>query len=120
MSAMDKVQERLSYLQPIQCMPLLGVALISPIKAIVSTAQIAFALIGALFSLGYDVFSGADEISDRTKSLACHVIKGFAHLLSSIVNIATLGLSGSNFHALALQDYSYGKLGLQGDIRYRG
>lgn len=102
MSAMDQVQEKLSYLQPAIYLPVLGAAIISPIKAVVSTAQMAFALIGAFFSLLYDVCSGADQISDRTKSLGAHVVKGFFHLLSSLANIATLGLSGRQFHATSL------------------
>lgn len=88
---MYDAQRRLSFAQSV---PIVGPLIFSPVKAIVSTAQIIAGLASAIFwGIGFclteDYF-----ISSRLQEATIHVGMGCGSLAYSFVNFVTYGLVG--------------------------
>ena len=104
---MWNVQRTLSRFQAV---PLLGPVVGSPIKAMVSTAQIVAAFVAIIFWGSLFSITQSSSMFDRTATSLGHLTMGAAGLAYSIVNLFTLGLSGFILEtniALATQPRTY-------------
>ena len=66
----------------------------SPIKAVVSLAEIVGGVVGAIFcALGY-CFSGSESILKSLNNCGLHITYGIGGLLYSTINMLSLGIIG--------------------------
>ncbi len=88
---MFEVQRGLSRFQAV---PLLGPIVGSPIKALISTAQIVVAFVAMIFYSSLFSFTRSQTMFERTATSFGHLTMGAVGLAYSIMNLCTLGMGG--------------------------
>lgn len=90
---MNRIQDCLSSYQ--SCYFLISPVIVSPVKAVVSLAQL---VTGVAFTIIFGVpffFTGGETLGKWTMSMSNHAASGLRNLIYSVLNFVTVGRIGS-------------------------
>lgn len=103
---MTKVETMLNvqrYLSRAQATPVIGPLLVSPVKAVVSTAQLIAGLVATIFLGTLSMLTFNDFLAAKTLQALGHAGLGFTGLAYSVSNFISLGIVGYRFESMAAQ-----------------
>lgn len=89
-----------------QATPIVGPLLVSPVKAVVSIAQLIVGTVGSIFFGFLAALTFNDRLGELAFKSLCHTGMGFLGLLYSASNFLSLGIIGHNIENMNKRSFS--------------
>ncbi len=90
-----------------QATPIMGPLLVSPVKAVVSIAQLIVGVVGSIFFGFFAALTFNDRLGELAFKSLCHAGMGFLGLLYSVSNFVSLGIIGYNIENMNQRSFSH-------------